>query len=59
MKSPPTASLDKLVAKSPDTPLSHQEDRLATSLLRRKLAQGSSDGLIQFKTGGQVSKYHY
>lgn len=47
--------MDDLVAKPADTPLSQQEDRLATSLVRRKLAQGSQGRLIQFKTGGQVT----
>ena len=38
---PPILTVDDLVAKPADTPLSQQEDRLATSLVRRKLAQGS------------------
>ena len=50
---PTGLSLDEVIAKPPNTPLSHQEDRLATSLLRRKMAQ-ESDGFLRFKTGGQV-----
>lgn len=51
----------EVVAKSPDTPLSSQEDKLATSLVRRKLAHGSENGVVHFKTGGQVKskqKHH-
>lgn len=47
-------SVDEVVATPLDVPLSRQEDRLATSLVRRKIAQGSPNGLVQFKTGGQV-----
>ena len=49
----------EVVAKSPDIPLSRQEDKLATSLVCRKLAHGSENGIVHFKTGGQVtSKCH-
>ena len=47
--------IDEVVAKSPDAPLSRQEDKLATSLVRRKLAHGSENGIVHFKTGGQVT----
>ena len=50
----PVHLVDQVASVSPDTPLTHQEDKLATSLIRRKLAQESQDGLIHFKTGGQV-----
>ncbi len=50
----PELTVDDVVTKSPDVPLTTQEDKLATSLVRRKMAQGSEDGLIHFKTGGQV-----
>ena len=50
----PVASLDDVTAKPITEPLSHEEDRLVTSLVRRKLAQGLEDGLLQLKTGGQV-----
>lgn len=52
--SPPVQSMDDVASKSPDIPLSRQEDKLATSLVRRKLAQVSEDGMVHFKTGGQV-----
>lgn len=42
----PPQSVDDIVATPLDTPLSRQEDKLATSLVRRKLAQGSRDGLL-------------
>lgn len=47
-------SVDEVAAKPSIVPLSQQEDRLATSLLRRKLALESQDGCVRFKTGGQV-----
>lgn len=50
---PPAESVDDLIGKSSDTPLSSKEDKLATSFARRKL-HGSQDGVIQFQTGGQV-----
>ena len=47
--------MDDLLAKPIETPLTYQEDKVATSLVRRKLAHsGSHDGLLHFKTGGQV-----
>lgn len=47
--------LDELLTTPIDTPLTRQEDKLATTLVRRKLAQGSAqDGLVHFRTGGQV-----
>lgn len=50
---PPTQSVDGVVATPPlDVPLSRQENRLTTSLVRRKMVQGSQDGLVIFKTGG-------
>lgn len=52
---PPVQTVDEVFAKSRDMPLSGQEDKLATNLIRRKLAQeGSEDGLLHFRTGGQV-----
>lgn len=54
VSSPPVESVDDVASKSSSVPLSQQEDKLATSLLRRKLAQESQDGRVRFKTGGQV-----
>lgn len=51
---PPVESVADIAAKSSTDPLSHQEDRLVTSLVRRKLAHSSEDGVLQLKTGGQV-----
>lgn len=53
---PPAESLHDVVAKPVSEPLSLQENQLATSLVRRKIAQGSDGGMLQFKTGGQVHK---
>lgn len=50
---PTTSALDSIAATPLDVPLSQQEDRVATSFLKRKMAQ-MEDGVIQFKTGGQV-----
>lgn len=49
-------SVADVAAKPPTDPLSYQEDKLVTSLVRRKLAHASEDGVLQFKTGGQVHK---
>lgn len=52
---PQSPSLEEIMALPLDTPLSKQEDILATTLVKRKLAQGSAqDGILQFRTGGQV-----
>jgi predicted membrane protein len=48
--------IEDIMATPVDVPLSTLEDKLATSLVRRKLAQGS-DGCLRFKTGGQVVLY--
>lgn len=53
---PPVECFNDVVVKPLTDPLTHQEDKLATCLVRRKLAQVSEDGLVQFKTGGQVHK---
>lgn len=56
---PPVESMQsvaEVVAKSLTDPLSHQEDKLVTSLVRRKLAQTSEEGVLQLKTGGQVKQ---
>lgn len=51
----PVESVADVVAKPLTDPLSHQEDKLVTSLVRRKLAQADDGaGVLQFKTGGQV-----
>ena len=47
-------SLDDVLAKPLETPLTHQEDKLATGLVRRKLAHCSDNRPLQFKTRGQV-----
>ena len=51
---PTMTSLEEVLSKQPGTPLSPEEDKLATTLVRRKLAQGSEDGMVHFRTGGQV-----
>ena len=51
---PPTESIADVVARPITNPLSSQEDKLVTSLVRRKLSQASEDGVLQLKTGGQV-----
>lgn len=51
---PPSQSLEEIMALPLDAPLSKQEDKLATTLVKRKLAQGKDDGVLQFRTGGQV-----
>jgi hypothetical protein len=50
----PMESVADVVAKPLTDPLSCQENKLVTSLVRRKLAQASEDGVLQLKTGGQV-----
>ena len=53
--SPSASSLDfDAIAATPlSVPLSRQEDRIATALLRRKMEQ-EKDGIVHFRTGGQV-----
>lgn len=54
-------SVEEIMATPLDTPLSRKENRLATTLVKRKLAErGGKDGILQFRTGGQVSQIiHY
>ena len=54
----PVESIADVVARPISNPLSNQEDKLVTSLVRRKMAQASEDGLLQLKTGGQVDNTH-
>lgn len=52
---PQSPSLEEIMALPLDTPLSRQEYKLATTLIKRKLAQGTAqDGVLKYKTGGQV-----
>lgn len=43
---PPAESLADVAAKPLTDPLTHQEDKLVTSLVRRKLAHASEDGVF-------------
>ena len=54
VNAPSSSTVNDIFATPLETPLSQQEDRLATSLVRRKLALGAEEGIVQFKTGGQV-----
>jgi hypothetical protein len=47
--------VEEIMALPLGTPLSKQEDILATTLVKRKLAQGTAENnVLQFRTGGQV-----
>ena len=46
----PIRTIDDVLAKSPDAPLTPQEMKLTTSLVRRQ----ESRGVLEVKTGGQV-----
>ena len=46
----PTCTIDDVLAKPPDAPLTPQEMKLTTSLVRRQ----ESHGVLEVKTGGQV-----
>ena len=47
----PISTIEDVVAKSPDAPLTPQEMKLTTSLVCRQ----ESHGVLEVKTGGQVS----
>lgn len=49
----PSTTIDEVLARSPDTPLTPQEMKLTTSLVRRRLSE-DPNGILQMKTGGQV-----
>ena len=52
---PSTSSIESILAKSPEVPLTLQEQQLTTSLVRRQLSNTSTNsGLLQVKTRGQV-----
>lgn len=51
----PSTSIQEVLAKNSDTPLTTLEHKLQTSLVKRSLS-GSSNATIQLKTGGQVSQ---
>ena len=51
--SSPINSIEDVLARSPNTPLTPQEMKLTTSLVRRQLSQ-ESNGVLEVKTGGQV-----
>lgn len=47
--------VDDILSKSPDSPLTEQELKLTSSLVRRKLAEDPTHrGILSVKTGGQV-----
>lgn len=48
----PIRTIEDVLAKSPDAPLTPQEMRLTTSLVRRQ----ESHGVLEVKTGGQVHR---
>lgn len=48
----PNSSLRDLIETSPEIPLSSEEDKLTTALIKRKL---SDNPIVHLKTGGQVN----
>ena len=46
-------TIQEVLAKSPDSPLTPQEMKLTTSLVRRRLSE-TPNGILEVKTGGQV-----
>ena len=53
ISSSPDSSIEAILTKSGDTPLSCLENKLQTALVKRSLAS-SSKSTLQVKTGGQV-----
>ena len=50
-----TSSVEGILTKSPEAPLTPLEQQLTTSLVRRQLSNDSNNsGLLQVKTRGQV-----
>ena len=49
----PVTTIQEVIAKSPDSPLTPQEMKLTTTLVHRRLSK-SSNGILEVKTGGQV-----
>ena len=50
-------TISDILSKDKDEPLSKVEEKLATSLLRRKQNSSSSNGVVSYKTGGQPLTY--
>ena len=54
------SSVEGILAKSPEAPLTPLEQELTTSLVRRQLSNNSTNsGLLQVKTRGQVQTQCY
>ena len=55
IQQPTQLSVEEILSKSPDTPLTQQEMKLTTNLVRRRLSEDPrGSGILQVKTGGQV-----
>lgn len=48
-------TIQEVLAKSPDSPLTPQEMKLTASLVRRQLSE-TPNGILQVKTRGQVNQ---
>ena len=53
MSSSPVTTIEEVLSKSPDTPLTPQEMKLTTRLVCCRLSE-DPNGILQMKTGGQV-----
>ena len=53
--SSPITTIQEVLAKSPDSPLTPQEMKLTASLVRRRLSE-TPDGILQVKNRGQVNQ---
>ena len=53
--SSPVTTIQEVLAKSPDSPLTPQEMKLTTSLVRRQLSE-TPNGILKVKTRGQVGQ---